>query len=239
MVQSRHAYTCGHCGVSFVSIARESQSGLRFCSKQCWATWRRGDLATRFWSRVNKAEDATGCWLWQGSRRDNGYGQFAWRPRSLSVHRIAWELANGPIPDGFMVLHRCDVRHCVRNDGVNSHLFLGTPRDNTADMYDKGRDRRAQPLSQDTITAIRAAYAAGDKLATIAKVFNIGRGTAAHAAKGEYLGPSRKLTVTQVRAIRDKYAAGGTTQPELAAEFGIRQSTVWAVIRHRTWRHLD
>jgi len=53
------------------------------------------------------------------------------------AHRLAWEEAKGPIPDGLFVLHRCDVRGCINVD----HLFLGTAKDNTHDMMAKGRAR--------------------------------------------------------------------------------------------------
>ena len=55
----------------------------------------------------------------------------------MHAHRASWMFANGPIPEGMYVLHRCDNRRCV-NPG---HLFLGTDRDNMDDMIAKGRCR--------------------------------------------------------------------------------------------------
>ena len=51
------------------------------------------------------------------------------------AHRASWIMEFGPIPDGLLVLHKCDVRNCVRP----GHLFLGTYKDNMDDMYAKGR----------------------------------------------------------------------------------------------------
>jgi hypothetical protein len=85
-----------------------------------------------------------GCWLWSGAVRDKGrpggsYGAFVvcrcGQYRTYRANRIAYQLVNGPIPDGLWVLHRCDVRLCVRP----SHLFLGTAKDNTLDALAKGR----------------------------------------------------------------------------------------------------
>jgi len=53
------------------------------------------------------------------------------------AHRLAWAEANGPIPEGMAVLHRCDVRTCVNVE----HLFLGTLIDNNMDRDRKGRTR--------------------------------------------------------------------------------------------------
>ena len=88
----------------------------------------------RFWDKVDRSGD---CWLWAAKGRRGPYGTFRMRVggiwRQCSVHRVAWELMHGPIPQGQCVLHSCDTPLCVR------HLFLGTNMDNTQDMISKGR----------------------------------------------------------------------------------------------------
>ena len=102
-----------------------------------------------FWNKVDKAGD---CWLWQASKTHNGYGQF-FAGLECRAHRVSWVLHNGPIPEGMLVLHTCDVRHCVNP----SHLFLGNGRDNTRDMIKKGRmcvgsrHKRAKLTEKDVI----------------------------------------------------------------------------------------
>ncbi len=86
-----------------------------------------------FWDKV---EIINGCWLWMASRRSpKGYGQVVRYGKPQSAHRVSWELANGPIPKGLCVLHKCDNPPCVNP----SHLFLGTPKDNADDSIRKGR----------------------------------------------------------------------------------------------------
>jgi hypothetical protein len=80
------------------------------------------------------------CWLWTGAKDKNGYGVIVTykhsRPaRYYKAHRLAWELANGPIPDGLWVLHHCDNPPCVRVE----HLYLGTGMDNSRDTIQRGR----------------------------------------------------------------------------------------------------
>ena len=58
--------------------------------------------------------------------------------RTVSSHRYAWELWEGPIPNGMNVLHRCDNRRCCNP----AHLFLGTQQENMLDMYAKGRGQK-------------------------------------------------------------------------------------------------
>jgi hypothetical protein len=91
----------------------------------------------RFWLQVEKSDT---CWLWRGSALSNGYGQIAHNRRHRLAHRVAWELAYGPIPDGLWVLHHCDTPRCVRPD----HLFVGTHQDNNDDKVRKGRQARGE-----------------------------------------------------------------------------------------------
>jgi hypothetical protein len=94
-------------------------------------------LADRFWSKVDKTSF---CWLWRAAKTGAGYGQIRittgpGQSKAIYSHRISWELANGPIPEGLEVLHKCDNPPCVRPD----HLFLGTQSDNENDSVSKGR----------------------------------------------------------------------------------------------------
>ena len=86
-----------------------------------------------------------GCREWQGCLNTKGYGQISVTGRMTLVHRIAWTLAVGPIPEGMFVCHRCDNPPCCQTDPTegypNGHLFLGTNADNLADMSAKGRGR--------------------------------------------------------------------------------------------------
>ena len=76
-----------------------------------------------------------GCWLWVGGHNSHGYGTVNHNKRRQYAHRVAWEMAYGPIPDGMGVLHRCDNPPCVRPD----HLFLGGQKLNGEDMAAKDR----------------------------------------------------------------------------------------------------
>ena len=92
-----------------------------------------------FWSKIDKDGplpdpaiygDIGQCWVWTGGLV-HGYG----RCRDGRAHRRSWVMANGPVPDGLSVLHRCDNKPCCRPE----HLFIGTQQDNMADMRIKGR----------------------------------------------------------------------------------------------------
>src|SRR3972149_2453231 len=97
------------------------------------------DLEQWFWSNVQRG-NANECWPWTGPKFSQGYG-YAWRARKAGLpqgaHRLAWTLANGEIPEGLLVCHRCDNKPCCNP----AHLWLGTIKDNMRDRERKGRGK--------------------------------------------------------------------------------------------------
>ncbi len=77
------------------------------------------------------------CHEWMGNLSAGGYG-FARHPvtnKIVQSHRLAYEIFNGPIPDGMVVCHSCDNPRCVRRE----HLSVGTAFDNQRDSVSKRR----------------------------------------------------------------------------------------------------
>lgn len=138
-----------------------------------------GDLTERFWQRVDRGQ-GDACWNWRGAHHPFGYGLLQGRnPRRLHrAHRLSWEIHQGPISGGLLVLHRCDNPACVNP----AHLFLGTPADNLRDAYAKARmrpteRRRRARLTPSELQGIREGFQAGRTMADLARSFGICRAT--------------------------------------------------------------
>ena len=87
----------------------------------------------RFYAKLAPNPE-NGCLEWQGWADRSGYGRININGKGVYAHRLAYELAIGPIGD-LKVLHKCDNPRCCNPE----HLFLGTMRDNMQDMVKKGR----------------------------------------------------------------------------------------------------
>jgi HNH endonuclease len=65
----------------------------------------------------------TPCLVWRGSSK-GGYGDIWHKRRNYRVHRLAYVIANGPIPPGGQVIHSCNNGLCCNP----LHLRIRTQR---------------------------------------------------------------------------------------------------------------
>jgi len=75
--------------------------------------------AQRFWAKVQKTPT---CWLWAASvNAKTGYGQFGVRHGVMvGAHVYSYGLANGAVPAGHDVHHRCLNRRCVNPEHLSA-----------------------------------------------------------------------------------------------------------------------
>ena len=179
-------------------------------------------LIERFLDKTRRAEN--GCLEWTACRYAGAYsyGKLGMGGRTVRAHRLAYELAHGPIPPGLFVLHKCDNPTCVEAD----HLFLGTAADNSADMVAKGRQaERARHGSRTHPERLPR----GDQHVLHMHPERAARGGAVGSARLDEAG------VIEIRAL----ACAGATHRELAAAYGVSQTTISRAVRREAWAHVD
>lgn len=200
---------CKTCGGSFRPRARDTH----YCTRECYLNRPTDITGARIWSRV--LETDKGCWEWQGARDSKGYGRVSYLGRPQTVSRVAWELVNGPIPDGMEVCHTCDNPPCINP----AHLWIGTRSDNQRDSVNKKRNRAATHPER---------YQRG-KDSFSAKYPE-------RLARGEKHGNAR-LKTQDVHEIRQRYANGESVS-SLARAYNINWSTVDRVVKRKWWKHV-
>lgn len=133
----------------------------------------------RFWEKVDR-RGPDDCWEWKYPE-SRGYGRFRWKGKRTGAHRVAYEIANGPIPEGMVVCHRCDNPMCCNPD----HLFVGTDADNMRDKASKGRACKGSKnanaaLTEKKVRALLFLYEGGFSQDDLAEVFDTTRVNVRH-----------------------------------------------------------
>ncbi len=205
-----------------------------------------------FHSCVDRSSGPDACWPWKRALNENGYGRFKTPNHYPIAHRVAWALANGPIPDGLNVCHNCpggDNPACQNP----AHLWLGTDVENVADRHAKGRDARGDrhgtATRPDRISRGNKHYAR-----TNPELLARGKrhGLTAHperAARGETHG-TRTHPEKVARGIRSGMAklndekvayirSSGLRRSALATMFGVSNWCIQCVLDRTTWRHVS
>jgi uncharacterized protein YerC len=192
----------------------------------------------------------SGCWLWEGSLCA-GYGKFTVRRAGSqachSAHVAAYEAWVGPVPEGLLVRHRCDVRACCNPD----HLEVGTYDDNMRDCVERERSARGERnamavmtdaraldivrLKSDGVTNEAIAARVGVTHQTVSRVLrgNIWRHVTGIQERPKRPRLSRDDVIGIVGAMRS-----GATQKSVAATHGVSQALVSRIMLGMTWTHV-
>jgi len=116
--------------------------------------------------------DDAGCWLWQRTVGQDGYGRTLRCKKWYLAHRLYWQELRGPIPEGRVIDHLCNVRSCVNPD----HMELVSQAENS-------RRSPQTKLTHDQVIEIRTLIGViGYR--RIAARYGVSSGAIRHIAKG-------------------------------------------------------
>lgn len=124
------------------------------------------------------------CLIWIGDKDPGGYGRIRYQgAKGYLAHKLVYELINGKVPTGLVVMHACDNPSCVEI----SHLSVGTQKQNVQDSVSKGRAIRAKrskhgmaKLTENQVAEIRAKYKYGTTRSgafALAREYGVSSGT--------------------------------------------------------------
>ena len=183
-----------------------------------------------------------GCWVWAWNVHPKGYGTVRIDGHNYKAHRVAYELGNGPIPEGHILRHLCNNPSCINPE----HLRAGTPRENMRDMVSAGNQRHQRLMPEDAVE-IRLQFAAGGiSMSEIARRRGVSTGAIQQAIANKTFydenytpppkGRSRKnaepIGESAAKEIRRLVRDEGIKRKQLAKEFNISRGAVDSIVNN-------
>lgn len=163
------------------------------------------------------------CWIWKAGKDGKGYGAFKIGKKQYLAHRIAWYLANGPIPESApCILHKCDNPQCVNP----SHLKTGTQKENAGDCANKKRTSQGDkhPFRKNPELCAR-----GERCGAYTMPWTIRKGS---------LNGRAKLTEAKVIKMREIHRTTKNTYADIGMLFGVAETTTANAIKGKSWKHI-
>jgi len=110
-----------------------------------------------------RVTEANGHWIWNGSKLSSGFGRVYFEGRMQPAHRVFYVVFVGPIPEGFYVKQKCQIRLCVNPDCLKAEEPIGP------------FGLKFKVPSVEEVAAIRKAYREGSRMtgSEIAKKFGV------------------------------------------------------------------
>lgn len=134
--------------------------------------WRKDPVTLDYLFDRAQPEPNSGCWLWLGATRGNGYPAIRIQGKNYGVHQISHVIyAGGQLDSSMDTCHKCDTRLCINP----AHLFRGTRADNLRDCANKDRNTFGEKSNLAKLTSKQAVEIRNDNRSTkeISKAFNI------------------------------------------------------------------
>lgn len=127
---------------------------------------------------IENSLNTGGCWNWLLAKNDRGRARVSLGNKNRMAARVAYVIFKRRPIGNLQVCHSCDNLLCVNPE----HLWLGTQKDNIADMYRKGRnnsvsvqgeDSPLSKLTDEKVIEMRSLFVLGWKQSWLAKRYSV------------------------------------------------------------------